>query len=90
MLTAAHRATQALVAKLTADDIPDGVEFDAAVAAEDDAMRMLAAASCNEQEFRVKIAYIIEVGKHDFGELCHSKPFGSVAIAAAAYIEQHA
>jgi hypothetical protein len=85
MLLTAHRAAQAEVDRLTAEDVPDGPVFDAAVEAEIDAMDAMARGpSVSEQD----LAYILERQTHDFGEPCHTKEFGSLAIAVRAYLEQ--
>jgi hypothetical protein len=87
MLITAHRAAQAEVDRMTAEDVPDGPEFDAAVDAEIDAMDAMARGpSVSEQD----LAYILGYNTRAFGEPCHSKAFGSLAIAVRAYLEQHA
>lgn len=84
-LVAAHRAAQAIVDRMTEEEVPDGKEFDGAV--ETETLAMDAAATdpdINEET----LAYILERQIHDFGEPCHTKEFGSLAIAVQTFLKR--
>jgi len=85
---AAHRAARAEVDRLTEEDVPDGPIFDGAVETEIDAMGALTVVACAASEQLARLAYVLQMQTRDFGELCHTKAFGSLAIAVQAFCEQ--
>jgi hypothetical protein len=63
---AASRAARATRLKMEADDVPDGPEYDAAVAADDDAMDAIVnAPRSNDDRFFADAAHIIELANGD-------------------------
>ena len=65
-LRAASRAARATRLRMEAEHVPDGPEYDAAVAADDDAMdAIVSAPRSNDDRFFADAAHIIELANGD-------------------------
>jgi hypothetical protein len=66
MLRAASRAARAIRLRMEAEHVPDGPEYDAAVAADDDAMDAIVGARyADDDRFFANAAHIIELANAD-------------------------